>query len=126
MSSAEVIFNVFPPSGTSPSADLELVLLDPVTGLDYNQQHIAMTALDDGRHQARLVIPVGSLVYYRYLRRDPGPAQETDTFGDPVRYRLAHVPGPTQFEDVIAAWSDGAFEGETGRILGHVRTTAGE
>jgi len=126
MPSAEVIFNVFPPSGTSPNADLELVLLDPVTGLDYNQQHIAMTALDDGRHQARLVIPVGSLVYYRYLRRDPGPAQETDTFGDSVRYRLAHVPGPTQFEDIISAWSDGAFEGETGRILGHVRSATGE
>jgi hypothetical protein len=122
MLSAEIIFNVVPPSGTSSSANIELILLDPVSGLDHNQQSIVMTPLGDGRRQARVIVPVGSLLYYRYVRSSPGSAQEADSFGNPVRYRLAHIPSPTEFEDFIAAWSDAPFEGETGRILGHVRS----
>jgi hypothetical protein len=122
MLSAEIIFNVVTPGETSPSADIRLVLLDPVSGLEHNQQSVAMTPLGDGRYQTRVIAPVGSLLYYRYVRNNPGPVQEADSFGNPVRYRLAHVPTPMEFEDFVAAWSDDAFEGETGRILGHLQS----
>jgi hypothetical protein len=121
MLSAEIIFNVVPPSGTSPSANIELVLLDPVSGLDHNQESITMTPVGDGRRQARVIVPVGSLLYYRYIRSGPNQVQEADSFGNPVNYRLAHIPSPLEFEDFIAAWSDSEHEGETGRILGQLR-----
>jgi hypothetical protein len=34
---------------------------------------------------------------------------------------MAHISGPMQFEDIIAAWSDSTFASATGRILGHLR-----
>ena len=126
MLSTEVVFSVIPPDGTSSSANLDLVLLDIVSGLEHNQQRVAMTSLDDGRYQASLIVPAESLLYYRYDRTYPGSAQEADTFGDPVRFRMAHIPGPMEIEDIIAAWSDATFEGETGRIMGHLRSATSD
>ncbi len=117
---AETLFIVQPPEGTSADADLALVLVDEVTGLPYNTQVVPMQRLDDGRWQARLTPPVGSLIRYHYVRRAPSSADEISAWGEPVRYRLALISGPSQVDDIVAAWGDAPSHGPTGRIVGRV------
>jgi len=120
---AEVIFNVLPPEGTPVDADLAMVLLDEVTGLTYNTSTIPMTRLADGRWQARLTPPLGSLLRYRYIRRAPILADEVTAAGAPIPYRISHIPGPTQIDDIVAAWSGTLYSGPIGRITGRIRDT---
>lgn len=118
--SAEVIFSVVPPAVSDPDSRIDIVLLDPVTGLDYNTYSIPMESASDGRWQVRIASTIGSLLYYRYARRSPAEAQEVDAHFEPIRTRVALVTGPVQIDDVIAAWSDAPYEGTTGRIIGEV------
>ena len=118
---AEVIFNVLPPEGTPADADLAMVLLDEVTGLAYNTYTIPMTRIADGRWQARLTPPFGSLLRYRYIRRMPIPADEMTAAGTPIPCRISHIPGPIQIDDVVAAWSDAPYNGSVGRMTGRIR-----
>jgi len=120
---AEVIFNVIPPEGTPVDADLAMVLLDEVTGLTYNTYTIPMTRLADGGWQARLTPPLGSLLRYRYIRRAPIPADDVTASGAPIPYRISHIPGPTQIDDLVAAWSGTLYSGPIGRITGRIRDT---
>ncbi|MCK4961498.1 MAG: hypothetical protein KAS19_03385, partial [Anaerolineales bacterium] len=117
---AEAIFNVLPPEGTPVDADLAMVLLDEVTGLAYNTSTIPMTRLADGRWQARLTPPFGSLLRYRYIRRVPISADEVTTVGAPIPYRISHISGPIQIDDIVAAWSDAPYNGPVGRIVGRI------
>lgn len=115
---AEVVFTVRPPENTPTDADLELVLLDEVTGLVYNSQHVPMQRLEDGRWQIQLALPVGSIQRYRYRRNEPQTATEYTAFGEQVQTRIIHIPGPIEIQDTIAAWSDTPYFGPTGRIFG--------
>ena len=117
---AQVIFNLIPPQGTPQDAELDLVILDEVTGLAFNPRAVPMRRLPDGRWQAELLQPAGSLLHYRYLRRSPGAADEFTAYGSGVLYRVASIPGPIQLDDIAAAWSDMPYQGPTGRIIGHL------
>jgi len=117
---AEVVFNLLPPEGTSNRADLALVLLDEVTSLVHNTTIIPMKRLADGHWQVRLTPPVGSLLRYRYIRNKPALAHEVTTSGEAILYRVAHIPGPVQIDDIIASWSDGSYQGPVGRITGRI------
>ncbi len=119
--SAEVTFTVVPPQGTDPASELTLILLDEVTGLALNQRQMPMTRLPDGRYQAQLTPPIGSLLRYRYVRTAPSYADEITATGRPVEMRLAVVHGAAGFEDLVAAWSDTPYDGPTGRIVGTLR-----
>jgi hypothetical protein len=121
MPSAEVLFVALVPEGTR---GLDLVLLDIVTGHGHEQQSVSMMQRDDGSFQANVIVPVGSLLHYQYVRQQPGAAVEINSFGEVIPYRLVYVPGPGLYTDNITAWSDGAYEGETGRVLGHLRNAA--
>ena len=118
--SAEVTFTVVLPAATDSDSGIELVLLDPVTGLDYNTYSIPMDSASDGRRQVKIASTIGSLLYYRYARRSPAEAREVDANFESIRTRVALVSGPVQIDDVIAGWSDVPFEGRTGRIIGEV------
>jgi hypothetical protein len=117
---AEVVFNVTPPEGTPEEAGLQLVVLDEVTGLSYAASANEMTRQPDGRWQARLTPPVGSLLRYRYTRQSPSASEEFDGLGRPVRERVLYVTGPQAQDDLIAAWIDAPFLGQTGRVTGRV------
>ncbi len=117
---AEVIFNLTPPAGTPDDAGLQLVMLDEVTGLPYAAASTPMTLQADGRWQARLTPPVGSLLRYRYARQTPSASEEFDGLGRPVRERVMHVTGPTTQDDLVAAWIDAPFLGQTGRVIGRI------
>ncbi len=79
-----------------------------------------MTRQDDGRWQARLTPPVGSLLRYRYARQTPSASEEFDGLGRPVRERVVHVTGPTTQDDLVAAWIDAPYLGQTGRVIGRI------
>ncbi|MBM3121300.1 MAG: hypothetical protein FJZ97_03830 [Chloroflexi bacterium] len=115
---AEVVFTVMPPAGTADDAGLQLLVLDDVTGLPYGARPVPMTRQSDGRWQARLTPPVGSLLRYRYVRQSPSASDEFDGLGRPVRLRLLHVTGPAYQDDLIAAWLDAPYLGSGGRIIG--------
>ncbi len=117
---AEVIFNVTPPANTTSKSDLSLVVVDEVTGLDYNTVMHEMKRQKDGHWEVHIAVPVGSMLRYRYTRQSPSLADEADTRGNPIEYRLAKIDGPTQIDDVIAAWSDTAYQGPVGRIIGRL------
>jgi hypothetical protein len=117
---AEVVFTVTPPAGTPEDAGLQLVLLDEVTGLPYGASGTAMTRQSDGRWQARLTPPVGSLLRYRYTRQSPSASEEFDGLGRLVRERVVCVTGPLAQDDLIAAWIDTPFLGQTGRVTGRI------
>ncbi len=117
---AEVVFNVTPPADTTSKSDLALVVVDEVTGLDYNTVTHEMKHQKDGHWEVHLAIPVGSVIHYRYTRQSPSLADEADTTGKPIEYRLAKIDGPTQIDDVIATWTDSAYQGPVGRIIGQL------
>jgi hypothetical protein len=117
---AEVVFNLTPPPGTPNNAGLQLILLDEVTGLPYAASSAPMTRQADGRWQARLTPPVGSLLRYRYARQSPSASEEFDGLGRPVRERVVHITGPTAQDDLVAAWIDAPYLGQTGRVIGRI------
>ncbi len=115
---AEITFDVTLPANTPASAKLSLEVLDEVTGLALNPSRYSMTASADGRYSVKLAFASGSLVKYRYIREGTPPAIEYDSTNQQIRYRIYRVNGPDQVQDIIAAWNDQAFSGETGRIRG--------
>lgn len=117
---AQVLFRVIPPPGTPSDAGLDLVVMDPVTGFAYNSQASPMQAMGDGSWQATLSVFSGSVVHYRYARTQPAPSDEVTTTGEPVSFRLAVVDGETLVDDVVAAWQDAPFSGDTGRLVGRL------
>jgi hypothetical protein len=120
LNAAETTFTVMPPEGTPSNAGIALVLLDEVTGLTYNTRTVPMKRQSDGHWQVNLTPPAGSLLRYRYTRQKPSAADEITALGTAINYRIAHITGPMQIDDIIAAWADAPFQGSTGRIIGHV------
>lgn len=118
---AQLTFIVTPPDQTPEGAALSIEFVDLVTGVPYHSERQPMNQLEDGRWQIQTQVPKGSLVRYRYLLAEPDSEVESNAFGQPVRYRVAHAPGPIQIEDRVASWGDSTFNGPTGRILGRVR-----
>lgn len=117
---SDVTITVIAPASTPANAEIFMVVLDEVTGWPYNNKFLPLTRMSDGRWQITLTPPAGTLLRYRYLRRSPSESIEWTTHGAPVRCRILHIPGPTQVEDHIAAWSDAPYQGPTGRIIGRM------
>ncbi|MFA9491478.1 MAG: carboxypeptidase regulatory-like domain-containing protein [Anaerolineales bacterium] len=117
---AQVVFNLTPPDGTPADAKIDLVILDEVTGIDLNSQSFPMTFLDEGHWQATLLPPVGSLLRYRYVLREPDEIIEGNIAGSPTRYRVAHFPGHAEIHDIVPVWSGQEYAGTAGRIMGQL------
>jgi len=117
---ASLVIIADPPGLTGAETSLQLVLLDLVTGLPYNSTVHPMQPRSDGRWEITLTPPSGSLLAYRFARQNPSPADEFTLDGARVRYRMAHVVGPTQIEETIASWSEAAPDVRPGRIEGRL------
>jgi hypothetical protein len=115
---AEVTLIITPPVNTPENAELSLELLDEIAGWPYNTKLFPLTRRNDGRWELNFSPPAGTLIRYRYLRQNPGPVVEAGADGHGIRYRTLLIPGTTQVEDIIAAWTDTPYQGATGRILG--------
>ena len=74
------------------------------------------------RYSLRLPFPLGAAVTYRYERgSSAATVGEHITDGRPVRYRIYHVTGPGEVEDIVSRWTDTEFSGPTGRIMGQAK-----
>jgi hypothetical protein len=117
---AIVTFQVEVPKDTPPGQPILLSILDEVTGLALNITRKEMQKIGDTTYSITLPFPVGANIKYRYARQDTFTAEEHTTDQRPVRYRLYRVDGPGIVHDVVSTWSDGAYSGSTGRIMGRV------
>jgi hypothetical protein len=117
---AQLTFNLTPPSDTPSNADVGLVMVDEVTGFAYNTTVIPMRRLTDGRWSVETIAPAGALLRYRYTRGGPDAADEVTAAGRVILYRVVRVTGPGVIDDIAAAWAGSAYQGPTGRIVGHI------
>lgn len=121
MPQTEVTFQVEIPADSPSEEPVLLNILDEVTGLALSAQSFPMEYLDEQHYQIRLPFAVGTVIKYRYSRLGAAaPVEEHISDGRQLRYRLLHVEGPGQINDVVSRWTDTEFNSPTGRILGHV------
>ncbi len=125
----EVTFYVQIPLNTPEGEEIYLSLLDEVTGLGVNatanllEPAIGETNVDQGLlYTTTLTVPQGSILKYRYTRRNQYAIIEHTQIDEQVRYRLALIDSPQEIRDVVSKWSDTAFYWpEPGRISGTIR-----
>ncbi|MEK6255871.1 MAG: hypothetical protein N2C13_00960, partial [Chloroflexota bacterium] len=117
---AEVTFLVRIPKNTPEDQAAYLTILDEVTGLPYNPRNIILQSLDRENYGVTLTAPVGSILKYRYTRGDVTNNGEYTALGQPVRYRLYSVDGPSLVTDIVARWSDTLSEEPLGRVGGEI------
>jgi hypothetical protein len=116
---SEVTFSVELPANTPLEEPVYLNLLDEVSGLALNMQTYPMDQIGERLYKLTVPLPFGAAVKYRYSREGPvAMVEEHISDGRQMRYRLYHVEGPGEVQDVITRWTDTKFEGSTGRISG--------
>ncbi|MCL4560277.1 MAG: hypothetical protein M1281_06660 [Chloroflexi bacterium] len=116
----EVIFNLSVPENTPSGAEIDLNILDEVSGLVANLQTVPMQAIDAQHYQLKLPVTPGSILKYRYSRKSTSPVLEASTTGKPVRYRLCFADVPQIVEDSVSAWGDLPSSAKTGTIQGQI------
>lgn len=116
---AEVTFVARPPAGTPQGTELALVLLDEITGFEFNRRTVPMSPGADGLWQTSTELPHGALQYYRYELINP-PTPERDGLGNAVPARVALVQVGLRVDDVIASWSQAPTSTATGRAFGQL------
>jgi hypothetical protein len=104
-----------------PAGDsIYLNLLDEVTGLSFNVHKYIMQAENATSFSVTLPFTIGKVLKYRYSREGSTIVNEHLYNDRPVRYRLYDIEGPATVQDVISRFTDTAFQGPTGRIMGAV------
>ncbi len=116
----EVIFQAKLPSGLPENVGLAVEILDETTGLSFNPTRYQMQSIDPLTYFVRVVVPIGSVLKYRYVKITEIPTPEYSSFNVPIRYRLYSISGPSVIYDSIAAWIDSPFSGPTGTLEGQV------
>ena len=117
---AEITFRVTIPADTPSDGEIQLSLLDEVTGLALNPRQFTMQAESPGTYAVTVRLPADTIVKYRYTRAAQIQAAEHTSDGRPVRYRLLLVNGSGTIHDIVSRWNDTAFGAPSGRIMGQV------
>jgi hypothetical protein len=126
MPESMVTFRLTIPEPLPAGESVNLVVLDELTGLPFNQQHYPMQ-LEDNQHLVLIrPFPVDGVIKYRYDRQGTYSAQEYGPDARPVRYRMLVVDGPELVEDIVSRWVDTPFAGSGGRITGQVVDSANQ
>lgn len=126
MPESMVTFHVTLPQPIPAGESVNLVILDEITGLPFNQERYPMQ-IEDSLHLVLIrPLPVGGVIKYRYDRQGTYNAQEYSPDARPVRYRMLVVDGPEFVDDIISRWVDTPFEGPAGRITGRVYDAANQ
>jgi hypothetical protein len=63
---AEILFWVEIPENTPPSETIQLVILDEVTGLPFNQNRMDMIQVDSTHYGVAVQAKLGTIIKYRY------------------------------------------------------------
>lgn len=117
---AQTTFVATLPEALQPNETLVLAVMDEVTGLSLNAMQFPMNARDTLTYTATLPLSLNSVVKYRYVRRGAAQVMEDTILDEPIRYRLHHVVGPAEINDIVADWGDKNFTRPNGAILGQV------
>jgi hypothetical protein len=120
---AQVVFGVVPTEDIQEGESIELVILDEVTGLPFNQERITMELFEDTQYYAVYEAPIGTVIPFRFekINQDGVRIPEVGVDGVPIRYRLYRVDGPAVASDTIAGWEDKLPETDNyGYITGKV------
>ena len=117
---AQVNFIVTLPEALQPNETLLIAVMDEVTGLSLNATQYPMSPRDSLTYTATLPLPYTSVVKYRYIRRGSSEVFEDSVYGTEIRYRMHHVAGPADVQDIISDWGDKSFTRPTGTITGQV------
>ena len=117
---AEILFWVEIPDNTPDAENIQLVILDEVTGLPFNQERHDMIKIDATHFGVGIQTRIGSVIKYRYERINDSYIHEYSADGDPIRYRFYAVEGPGEVHDIVTRWSDTPPLPVTGRIIGNV------
>jgi hypothetical protein len=124
---AEVFFWVEIPENTPDSEAIQLVVLDEITGLPFNQERMDMIQLDPTHYGVAVQSKLGSVIKYRYERKKDGFFQEYNLTGEPVRYRMYLMDGPGETHDQVSRWLDTPPLRAVGRVVGNISDkTTGE
>lgn len=116
-----VTFRVRLPASTPAGAIVAAQVLDPLGG---GQTIVPLANAGDNLWTGTTSATLGSVLRYRYVRTTSPAAGEVTPTGQAVPYRLLHVAAPnTAASDIVAAWSDQAFSGDQGAIVGAVRNS---
>ena len=123
---ALVTFTVDVPVSGNKAISVFVDILDEVTGLALNPTRYRMDSIDSSHFTIQLPIRVGETIRYRYVRDGDIPAVEYTSAGQQVRYRLLVISTPTSVEDIVSAWMDTPYKGQTGRITGQVISSSND
>lgn len=119
----QVVFGVVTRAEIEEGERIELVILDEVTGLPFNQERLEMDRFEGSQYYAVYEAPIGTVVPFRFekVNQDGVRIPEVGVDGVPVRYRLYRVDGPAIASDSIAGWTDHLPEPDVyGYITGKV------
>jgi hypothetical protein len=100
------------------SEKLVVEILDDVTGLSFNSKFYELKAASDQVYAARLSVPAGSVLKYRYGLIGQPFTPEATADGNPVAFRLLYVPASITIIDYLQAWTGGVRPGIIGRLKG--------
>ncbi len=117
---AAITFQVTIPSPLLEGETLVLTIVDEVTGLALNPTSYEMKGMDTLHYSVTIPFAMNSVIKYRYTREGTLPIPETNTFNQPVRYRMVVVDGPGNVDDVVASWAGSTYAGQVGRLTGQV------
>ncbi|MDD5371571.1 MAG: hypothetical protein PHQ40_21030, partial [Anaerolineaceae bacterium] len=112
------------PTDTPVGADINLLLLDEVTGLSINPIVHAMKVVDERHYSVSLLLRFKSVIKYRYSLATSTPTLERTRSGELVRYRLCQVSGPLTIQDVVSSWKESSSSDPAGSITGRVINAA--
>lgn len=116
----DIEFRVEVPVTSDLSQSVSLDILDEVTGLAFNILRYTMKREDLTHYSVTIPFLQGSVLKYRYVRDQSPTAVEYTSGNVQVRYRLYHVTGKNQVNDLVAAWTDTPYTGDMGRVQGQL------
>jgi len=115
-----VKFNAILPEPLSDGEKVSIIILDEVTGLPYNRKTYEMTEGDPLLYTTTLLIPMMSVVKYRYEKIGTENLPETKPGSQDFRYRMIYAEDDLEFNDLIFSWGDDKANYEKGRFEGVV------
>lgn len=125
--SVELVINVLAPADTPAGESIVLNILDDLTGLSLNTQQLTMQPNGENSFTARVSVPPGTLLKYRYTRQSSaGRVEEAGAGGEPIASRSFLVSGAGHVAyDLITAWVDLPSNPATGQVKGLVAAPDG-
>ena len=98
--------------------ELNLEILDDVTGLYFNSTRLTMAMESPDTYKVLVPLPALTEIKYRYVGVSSSSLYEFSTKNEQVRFRIARINGAGSIEDIIPAWIDQPYSGPTGWVTG--------